>query len=166
MIVVAIEAALYPIWVQVTRQSLTLSDHALCLNTFTARAEERELAKGRLDNLVALRADIRDLRRDMDEMKSMDFLMAWSGGDDPEVTSSDLPPAYRVVSFLLPPSSMIGVDVDVVEDYDEPPETNEELPVANSLEDPSLVKPTPILLEDTLGTDSPLEEISVVQRYP
>lgn len=62
--------------------------------------------------MTALKVDVIELRKDIDQLKSMDFSMLFRMLEIPEMSSTDIPSSYQV------PSATTTGDVPKVDDVD------------------------------------------------
>lgn len=71
---------------EMTEHHELLTAFELRLDSFAARVEEQEKPKDSSLDLTALKVDVVDLHKEVDELNCTDISMLWSGVDAPEGT--------------------------------------------------------------------------------
>ncbi|XP_049391531.1 uncharacterized protein LOC125855929 [Solanum stenotomum] len=73
-----------------------MRDQRLALDALTIRVTVSEQTRGVLDEVTTLKDEITELRKDMDQLKSIDMSMLFGTVEIPNVPSSDAPAYFDV----------------------------------------------------------------------
>ncbi|XP_049357114.1 uncharacterized protein LOC125821790 [Solanum verrucosum] len=90
-----------------------INDYKLALDALTVRLEDYEKNQGVTVVVKSWKADVAELRRDMDELKSIDLSMLFSTVEIAEVSSTYIPATFEVPLVIT--SDEIRVDNVYVE---------------------------------------------------
>ncbi|WMV50819.1 hypothetical protein MTR67_044204 [Solanum verrucosum] len=114
--------AIAPIQAELREHRELITAYGTSLDALTVRMEACEQSGRQSADVTALRADITNLKGDVDELESMDLSIFFGTVDLPEVPSIYLPHI-----FVIPPATTIGDSTVVDDDVDsDAPENNEE----------------------------------------
>ncbi|KAG5576967.1 hypothetical protein H5410_057101 [Solanum commersonii] len=137
-----------------------IEGHKLVLDALTVRVEECEKIQGATVVMKTLKANVVGLRRDVDELRSINFSMLFGTVEIPEMPSADVPASSEVP----PATTEDEIKVDDVNVKAEAEIDEEQL--GASLRDTSKMGSSGTKDADEPGTDALTEGVTDMQISP